>query len=143
VIKKRKGKWCVLSPNNPDWSGGCYRTKKEAEARLRQVEKAKYARRGQRGVRGLDQLTGIVKDYVKRIREMRQLEEQADIEYDRGRDLYAESLLKSSRQAQEQANAIYSQMSHEERKRVENVRSFAGYARPSQSIRRRRLRRGR
>lgn len=44
MIRKRGHKWCVLSPDNPDWSGGCYRTKKEAEKRLRQVERAKHAR---------------------------------------------------------------------------------------------------
>jgi len=49
-IKKEKGKWCVKSKNNPDWSGGCYDTKKEAEERLKQVEAAKYAK-ASRGLR--------------------------------------------------------------------------------------------
>ena len=44
MIRKRGHRWCVLSPNNPEWSGGCYDTKKEAQERLRQVERAKYAR---------------------------------------------------------------------------------------------------
>lgn len=38
IIRKEKGKWCVRSPSNPDWNGGCYDTKAEAEERLRQVE---------------------------------------------------------------------------------------------------------
>lgn len=38
VIREENGKWCVRSPDNPDWSGGCYDTKEEAEERLRQVE---------------------------------------------------------------------------------------------------------
>jgi hypothetical protein len=45
-IKKEKGKWCVKSPNNPDWSGGCYDTKEEANKRLSQVEAAKHAKGG-------------------------------------------------------------------------------------------------
>lgn len=43
VIKKIKGKgYCVKSPKNSDWSGGCYPTKAEAEKRLRQVEMFKH-----------------------------------------------------------------------------------------------------
>lgn len=38
VIRKEKGQYCVRSPNNPDWNGGCFDTKGEAEDRLRQVE---------------------------------------------------------------------------------------------------------
>lgn len=39
VIRKEKGKgYCVKSPNNPDWNGGCYPSKGEAEERLEQVE---------------------------------------------------------------------------------------------------------
>ena len=41
-IKKEKGKYVVKSKNNPDWSGGSYDTKEEAEKRLRQVEMFKY-----------------------------------------------------------------------------------------------------
>jgi len=38
-IKKTPGKgYCVKSPKNPDWSGGCYPTKGEAQKRLQQVE---------------------------------------------------------------------------------------------------------
>lgn len=45
-VKKEKGKWCVKSEGNPDWSGGCYDTKGEAEDRLGQVEAAKHAKGG-------------------------------------------------------------------------------------------------
>ena len=45
-IKEEKGKWCVKSESNPDWSGGCYDTKGEAEERLGQVEAAKHAKGG-------------------------------------------------------------------------------------------------
>lgn len=38
VIRKEHGEYCVRSPNNPDWNGGCFKTKAEAEKRLRQVE---------------------------------------------------------------------------------------------------------
>jgi hypothetical protein len=39
VVRKEKGKgYCVKSPNNPDWNGGCYPSKAEAEKRLQQVE---------------------------------------------------------------------------------------------------------
>lgn len=37
-IKKENGKYCVRSEDNPDWNGGCYDTKEEAEERLREVE---------------------------------------------------------------------------------------------------------
>lgn len=38
VIRKEKGEFCVRSPDNPNWSGGCYKSKEKAEERLRQVE---------------------------------------------------------------------------------------------------------
>jgi hypothetical protein len=38
VIRKEKGEYCVRSPNNPDWNGGCYPSKGEAEERLKAVE---------------------------------------------------------------------------------------------------------
>jgi hypothetical protein len=38
VIRKEKGEYCVRSPNNPDWNGGCYPTEEEAEDRLKEVE---------------------------------------------------------------------------------------------------------
>lgn len=41
-IKEEKGKYCVKSKSNPDWSGGCYDTKEEAESRLKQVEMFKH-----------------------------------------------------------------------------------------------------
>lgn len=38
-VKKVPGKgYCVKSKSNPDWSGGCYPTKGEAQKRLQQVE---------------------------------------------------------------------------------------------------------
>lgn len=42
VIRKEKGEYCVRSPNNPDWNGGCYSSKEKAEERLRQVEYFKH-----------------------------------------------------------------------------------------------------
>ncbi len=38
VIRKEKGEYCVRSPDNADWNGGCYPSKGEAEKRLEQVE---------------------------------------------------------------------------------------------------------
>jgi hypothetical protein len=38
VIRKEGDEWCVRSPNNPKWSGGCYKSKDKAEKRLKQVE---------------------------------------------------------------------------------------------------------
>lgn len=52
VIEKEKGQYCVRSPNNPSWSGGCFDSKGEAEKRLNEVEYFKskeaytYDRRG-------------------------------------------------------------------------------------------------
>lgn len=48
VIKKEDGEFCVRSPDNKDWSGGCYETKGEAEKRLNQVEYFKDKRRASR-----------------------------------------------------------------------------------------------
>jgi 8-oxo-dGTP pyrophosphatase MutT (NUDIX family) len=42
VIRKENGKYCVRSPSNPDWNGGCYSSKGEAEKRLKQVEFFKH-----------------------------------------------------------------------------------------------------
>jgi hypothetical protein len=42
VIRKEKGEYCVRSPNNPDWNGGCYTTKDKAEDRLKEVELFKH-----------------------------------------------------------------------------------------------------
>lgn len=42
VIRKENGKYCVRSPNNPDWNGGCYGSKGAAEKRLKQVEFFKH-----------------------------------------------------------------------------------------------------
>jgi len=40
-IVEEDGEFCVRSPNNPTWCGGCYKTRPEAEARLKQVERFK------------------------------------------------------------------------------------------------------
>lgn len=46
-VKKTPGKgFCVKSEHNPDWNGGCYPTKAEANKRLEQVEAAKHAKQG-------------------------------------------------------------------------------------------------
>lgn len=37
-VVQRGSQWCVESEDNPDWSGGCYPTKGEAESRLGEVE---------------------------------------------------------------------------------------------------------
>ena len=42
VIRKEKGEYCVDSPDNPDWSGGCFPTKEEARRRIEQVEYFKH-----------------------------------------------------------------------------------------------------
>ena len=43
VIREEHGEYCVRSEKpGSSWSGGCYRTKEKAEARLRQVEHFKY-----------------------------------------------------------------------------------------------------
>jgi len=42
VIRKEKGQYCVRSPDNGSWSGGCYDSKGEAEKRLEQVEWFKH-----------------------------------------------------------------------------------------------------
>lgn len=43
VVEKVKGKgYCVKSEKSPDWSGGCYPTRGEAEGRLKQVEYFKH-----------------------------------------------------------------------------------------------------
>jgi len=42
VIRKEGDKWCVRSPDNPDWNGGCYKSKEKAQKRLRQVEFFKH-----------------------------------------------------------------------------------------------------
>jgi hypothetical protein len=38
VIREEHGEFCVRSPNNPKWNGGCYPSKEKAEERLKQVE---------------------------------------------------------------------------------------------------------
>jgi hypothetical protein len=41
-IQKKNGKYCVKSKKNPNWSGGCYNTKAEAEKALARVEMFKH-----------------------------------------------------------------------------------------------------
>jgi predicted RNA-binding Zn-ribbon protein involved in translation (DUF1610 family) len=49
-IKKTPGKgYCVKSKSSPDWSGGCYPTKGEAEKRLDQVEMFKHMKKKKKG----------------------------------------------------------------------------------------------
>lgn len=42
VIRKVGNEWCVKSPSNPDWSGGCYGSKEKAKKRLKQIEFFKH-----------------------------------------------------------------------------------------------------
>lgn len=48
-IKKEKGKHCVKSESNPDWSGGCYESKEKAKERLDQVEMFKHMKGKKKG----------------------------------------------------------------------------------------------
>ena len=68
VIRKEKGEYCVRSPNNPDWSGGCFKSKEKAEDRLRQVEYFKHKssiRVARRFIAGLkDQLESKMRDLL-------------------------------------------------------------------------------
>jgi hypothetical protein len=49
IVRKEKGKgYCVKSPDNPDWSGGCYPSKGEAEKRLHEVEYFKHKKESAR-----------------------------------------------------------------------------------------------
>lgn len=41
-IRHEHGEYCVHSEHNPDWNGGCYKTKGKAEKRLKQVEYFKH-----------------------------------------------------------------------------------------------------
>lgn len=66
VIRKEKGKYCVRSPNNPDWNGGCYDSKGEAEKRLSEVE---YFKRQA----GEIKTVWIVRDWNNRIEYTREL----------------------------------------------------------------------
>ena len=38
VIRKEHGEFCVRSPDNKEWNGGCFKSEGEAEKRLEQVE---------------------------------------------------------------------------------------------------------
>ena len=43
VVKTRnEDEWCVVSPKNEDWSGGCYGSPGAAHKRLDQVEMFKH-----------------------------------------------------------------------------------------------------
>lgn len=44
-IVKEDGEWCVKSEKNPDWSGGCYKSKEKAQDRLNQVEMFKHMKK--------------------------------------------------------------------------------------------------
>ncbi len=47
VVRKTPGKgYCVKSEKNPDWNGGCFPSKGEAEKRLNQVEYFKHKAAG-------------------------------------------------------------------------------------------------
>lgn len=50
IKKHGPHKYEVKSENNPDWSGGTYKTKAEAEKRLQQVEMFKSLTK--RGIKG-------------------------------------------------------------------------------------------
>jgi hypothetical protein len=65
VIRHEKGKgYCVRSPNNPDWNGGCYDSKGEAERRLKQVEYFKRQADTVWMVRDWDNHTEYLRDCV-------------------------------------------------------------------------------
>lgn len=42
VIRKVGNEWCVKSPSNPSWNGGCYGSKEKAQKRLKQIEFFKH-----------------------------------------------------------------------------------------------------
>jgi hypothetical protein len=50
IVEKTPGKeeWCVKSESNPDWSGGCYKSKEKAQERLNQVEMMKHIPKSKR-----------------------------------------------------------------------------------------------
>ena len=41
-VSEEDNEYCVKSEKNPDWSGGCYDMKPEADSRLKQVEVMKH-----------------------------------------------------------------------------------------------------
>jgi hypothetical protein len=46
VVKTRnKDEWCVVSPKNDTWSGGCYGSPERAEERLEEIERIKHAQK--------------------------------------------------------------------------------------------------
>lgn len=65
VIREEKGKYCVRSPSNPDWSGGCYDTKEEAGRRLREVEYFKHKNAAWRVVLAFAKSKGIAFEKLK------------------------------------------------------------------------------
>lgn len=42
IIVEENGKWCVRSPKNKNWSGGCFSNRAAAEKRLAEVERIKH-----------------------------------------------------------------------------------------------------
>jgi hypothetical protein len=65
VIKKEKGQYCVRSPNSPDWNGGCFDSKGEAEKRLKQVEYFKHKDSAWRVVLAFAKSKGIAFEKLK------------------------------------------------------------------------------
>jgi hypothetical protein len=75
VIREEDGKFCVRSPDNKDWNGGCYDSKGEAEKRLQQVE---HFKRQSSEIKTI----WIVRDWNNRIEYIRELcwpEDVADL----------------------------------------------------------------
>jgi hypothetical protein len=65
VIRQEEGKYCVRSPSNPDWSGGCFDTKEEAGRRLREVEYFKHKDAAWRVVLAFAKSKGIAFNKLK------------------------------------------------------------------------------
>lgn len=81
-ISKEKGKYCVKSRNNPDWSGGCYDTKKEAEKRLKQVEAIKHAKKADDGsVESMGKQLKDIAEYLKEAGMIADSKQLKDISY--------------------------------------------------------------
>lgn len=66
VIREEDGKFCVRSPHNKDWNGGCFDSKGEAEKRLKQVE---YFKRQAAELKTI----WMVRDWNNRIEYVREL----------------------------------------------------------------------
>jgi len=67
VIRKEKGKWCVRSPDNPDWNGGCYNSEEKAKARLKEVEYFKHANMRPIGfIADPEKVMPLIEDFIVR-----------------------------------------------------------------------------